>query len=124
MVTIIIYRAGDGTMSVMPAAEYDGDADTIVGEIDPFARAGWGFGPAQSVWRHDPNQSSADYSSQRFEVTSAGWRRKNDYYSRSLAGAFAGRWEVIMHDHFPTIAGRARCWVGRRRRSLTRSAYR
>ena len=23
--------------SVMPAAEYDGDADTIVGEIDPFA---------------------------------------------------------------------------------------
>jgi len=37
MVTIIIYRAGDGTMSVMPAAEYDGDADTIVGEIDPFA---------------------------------------------------------------------------------------
>ena len=37
MVTIIIYRAGDGTMSVMPAAEYDGEADTIVGEIDPFA---------------------------------------------------------------------------------------
>ena len=37
MVTIIIYRAGDGTMSVMPATEYDGDDDTIVSEIDPFA---------------------------------------------------------------------------------------
>ena len=37
MVTIIIYRAGDGTMSVMPAAEYDGDDDTVIKEIDPFA---------------------------------------------------------------------------------------
>ncbi|MCB1445176.1 MAG: hypothetical protein KDJ87_05050 [Rhizobiaceae bacterium] len=36
MVAIIIFRAGDGTMSVMPAAEYDGDDDTIVSEIDPF----------------------------------------------------------------------------------------
>ena len=36
MVVIIIFRAGDGTMSVMPAAEYDGDDDTIVFEIDPF----------------------------------------------------------------------------------------
>jgi len=37
MATIVIFRAGDGTMSVMPAAEYDGDDDTIVEEIDPFA---------------------------------------------------------------------------------------
>ena len=37
MVAIIIFRAGDGTMSVMPATEYDGDDDTIVSEIDPFA---------------------------------------------------------------------------------------
>ena len=37
MVAIIIFRAGDGTMSVMPATEYDGDDVTIVSEIDPFA---------------------------------------------------------------------------------------
>lgn len=37
MVTIVIFRAGDGTLSVMPAPEYDGDADIIVSEIDPFA---------------------------------------------------------------------------------------
>ena len=37
MVAIIIFRAGDGTMSVTPATEYDGDDDTIVSEIDPFA---------------------------------------------------------------------------------------
>lgn len=34
---IIIFRAGDGTHSVSPAAEYDGDAAAIVHEIDPFA---------------------------------------------------------------------------------------
>ncbi len=37
MVTIIIFQAGDGTMGVMPAAEYDGDDDAIVEELDPFA---------------------------------------------------------------------------------------
>lgn len=37
MVAIVIFRAGDGSMSVMPAAEYDGDTDTIVAELDPFA---------------------------------------------------------------------------------------
>lgn len=37
MASIVIFRAGDGTMSVMPAAEYDGEDDTIVEEIDPFA---------------------------------------------------------------------------------------
>ena len=37
MAVIVIFRAGDGTMSVMPAAEYDGDDDTIVAELDPFA---------------------------------------------------------------------------------------
>lgn len=36
MVTIVVFRAGDGTLSVMPAAEYDGEGDTIVEEIDPF----------------------------------------------------------------------------------------
>ena len=37
MVTIVVFRAGDGTLSVMPAAEYDGEDDTIIKEIDPFA---------------------------------------------------------------------------------------
>lgn len=37
MTAIVIFRAGDGTLSVTPAAEYDGDASEIVNEIDPFA---------------------------------------------------------------------------------------
>lgn len=37
MVAIVIFRAGDGTLSVTPAAEYDGDDSEIVDEIDPFA---------------------------------------------------------------------------------------
>lgn len=37
MVTIIIFRAGDGSLGVMPASEYDGDTAAIVDEIDPFA---------------------------------------------------------------------------------------
>ena len=37
MAAIVIYRAGDGTLSVTPAAEYDGDDAAIVSEIDPFA---------------------------------------------------------------------------------------
>ncbi|WHO20789.1 hypothetical protein [Agrobacterium tumefaciens] len=37
MVAIVIFRAGDGTVGVMPATEYDGDEDTIISEIDPFA---------------------------------------------------------------------------------------
>ncbi len=37
MVTIVVFRAGDGTLSVMRAAEYDGEDDTIIKEIDPFA---------------------------------------------------------------------------------------
>ena len=37
MAAIVIYRAGDGTLSVAPASEYDGDETAIVGEIDPFA---------------------------------------------------------------------------------------
>lgn len=36
MVTIVIFRAGDGTHSVTPANEFDGDAE-VVAEIDPFA---------------------------------------------------------------------------------------
>ncbi|WP_162853571.1 hypothetical protein [Novosphingobium sp. BW1] len=36
MVAIVIFRAGDGTLSVVPANEFDGDAE-IVAEIDPFA---------------------------------------------------------------------------------------
>ncbi|WP_395697420.1 hypothetical protein [Methylocella sp.] len=37
MVSIVIFRAGDGSLAVMPAREYDGDASEIVHEIDPFA---------------------------------------------------------------------------------------
>ena len=37
MVTIVVFRAGDGTLSVMPAAEYDGEDDPIIKGIDPFA---------------------------------------------------------------------------------------
>ena len=37
IVAIVIFRAGDGTLSVMPAAEYDGDDAAIIREIDPFA---------------------------------------------------------------------------------------
>ena len=38
MVSIVIFQAGDGTMGVMPAGEYDGDFAAIVHEVDPFAR--------------------------------------------------------------------------------------
>ncbi|MCW5686919.1 MAG: hypothetical protein KIT76_00080 [Pseudolabrys sp.] len=37
MVAIVIFKAGDGTVSVMPASEYDGDALAIIREVDPFA---------------------------------------------------------------------------------------
>lgn len=37
MAAIIIFQAGDGTLSVTPASEYDGDIAAIVHEIDPFA---------------------------------------------------------------------------------------
>jgi hypothetical protein len=37
MVAIIIFRAGDGSLSVVPANEFDGDDAQIVVEIDPFA---------------------------------------------------------------------------------------
>jgi len=37
MAAIIIFQAGDGTLSVMPASEYDSDIAAIVREIDPFA---------------------------------------------------------------------------------------
>jgi hypothetical protein len=36
MVAIVIFRAGDGTLSVTPATEYDGDDDAIIHEVDPF----------------------------------------------------------------------------------------
>ncbi len=36
MVAIVIFRAGDGTHSVTPITEFDGDAE-VVEEIDPFA---------------------------------------------------------------------------------------
>ncbi|WP_181183063.1 hypothetical protein [Mesorhizobium sp. B3-2-1] len=38
MVSIVIFRAGDGTLAVMPVAEYDGDDSEIVREIDPYAQ--------------------------------------------------------------------------------------
>ncbi len=37
MAVIVIFRAGDGTLSVSPANEYDGEPSAIVSEIDPFA---------------------------------------------------------------------------------------
>ena len=37
MAVIVIFRAGDGTLSVSPATEYDGEPSEIVREIDPFA---------------------------------------------------------------------------------------
>ena len=37
MAAIVIFQAGDGTLSVAPASEYDGDASEIIQEIDPFA---------------------------------------------------------------------------------------
>ncbi|WEX85785.1 hypothetical protein PZN02_002018 [Sinorhizobium garamanticum] len=37
MVAIVIFRAGDGSLSVLPANEYDGDSSEIIREIDPFA---------------------------------------------------------------------------------------
>lgn len=36
MVAIVIFRAGDGSLSVVPAKEYDGDTTAIIHEIDPF----------------------------------------------------------------------------------------
>jgi hypothetical protein len=36
MVAIIIFRAGDGSLSVVPANEYDGDIAAIIHEFDPF----------------------------------------------------------------------------------------
>ncbi|HEX8419360.1 MAG TPA: hypothetical protein VF638_05035 [Sphingomonas sp.] len=37
MAVIVIFRAGDGTHSVCPASEYDGDNTNIIAELDPFA---------------------------------------------------------------------------------------
>lgn len=37
MAAIIIFQAGDGTLSVMPTSEYDGDTAAIIHEFDPFA---------------------------------------------------------------------------------------
>lgn len=37
MAAIVIFQAGDGTLSVAPASEYDGDSSEIIHEIDPFA---------------------------------------------------------------------------------------
>lgn len=38
MTVIVIFRACDGSMSVLPATEYDGESSAIVREVDPFAR--------------------------------------------------------------------------------------
>ena len=38
MVVIVVFRAGDGTLGVMPADEYDGEPETVVQMIDPFPR--------------------------------------------------------------------------------------
>jgi hypothetical protein len=36
MVAIVIYRSGDGTLSVCPAGEFDGDTASVIHEVDPF----------------------------------------------------------------------------------------
>jgi hypothetical protein len=36
MVAIVIFQAGDGSLSVVPANEYDGDTAAIIHEFDPF----------------------------------------------------------------------------------------
>jgi hypothetical protein len=33
----VIFRAGDGSLSIAPANEFDGDEAQILVEIDPFA---------------------------------------------------------------------------------------
>ena len=38
MAAIVSFRAGGGTLSVIPASEYEGDETEILCEIDPFAR--------------------------------------------------------------------------------------
>ena len=35
-VAIVVFRAGDGSLSAVPANEYDGDTAAIIHEIDPF----------------------------------------------------------------------------------------
>lgn len=37
MVATVVFHAGDGSLGVMPAHEYDGDTASIVNEFDPFA---------------------------------------------------------------------------------------
>lgn len=36
LTAIVVFKAGDGSHGVMPAAEYDGDEDAILYELDPF----------------------------------------------------------------------------------------
>lgn len=36
MVVIVIFQAGDGSLSVVPANEYDGDTAAIIHEFDPY----------------------------------------------------------------------------------------
>ena len=36
MVSIVIIRAGDGSVSVMVSADYDGDESAILSEVDPY----------------------------------------------------------------------------------------
>lgn len=37
MAAIVIFKAGDGSLSVTPSAEYDGEPAAIVREVDPFS---------------------------------------------------------------------------------------
>ena len=36
MVSIVVFQAGDGTHSAMPADEFDGDEEMVKLELDPF----------------------------------------------------------------------------------------
>lgn len=35
MVVIVIFKAGDGSLSVVPFAEFEGDETAIISELDP-----------------------------------------------------------------------------------------
>ena len=83
MVTIIIYRAGDGAVAIMPAAEYDGDADTIVRRDRSVRLSRMGLRPRL---RHGSTTESVvgRLLSRRSASVTFGWmERQNDYYSRS-----------------------------------------
>ena len=78
MVTIIIYRAGDGTMSVMPGMPTPSSARSIRSPEPDGASA------PPSAWRHDriSRRPTTLVAALRGDFRLDGGA-KNDYYSRS-----------------------------------------